>query len=54
MMKNISTPFEIYETKPEQFLNFNGRDWKNIYKTYVQAAKASQVESAKQNPESAQ
>ncbi len=39
-MKQISAIFEIYKTKNEQFLNSNGRDWKQLYRDYVKAAQA--------------
>lgn len=29
-MKQISAIFEIYKTKSEQFLNSNGRNWKQL------------------------
>jgi hypothetical protein len=39
-MNQISVIFEIYKTKAEQFLNANGRNWKEMYKAYTDAAKA--------------
>ncbi len=39
-MKEISAIFEIYKTKCEQFLNNNGRNWRQMYKTYVDKVKA--------------
>ena len=39
-MNQISVIFEIYKTKSEQYLNANGRNWKEMYKTYVDAVKA--------------
>ena len=34
-MKAISQVFEIYKTKCEQYLNTNGRDWRALFKAYV-------------------
>lgn len=34
-MKEISAIFEIYKTKCEQYLNNNGRNWRQLYKAYV-------------------
>ncbi|MGC3957058.1 MAG: DUF3826 domain-containing protein [Verrucomicrobiota bacterium] len=48
-MTQISAIFEIYKTKSEQYLNANGRDWKKLYKTYTDAAKARKAEAAKQS-----
>ena len=42
-MKQISAIFEIYKTKSEQFLNSNGRSWKQLYKTYTDAIKAKKA-----------
>ena len=39
-MNQISAIFEIYKTKSEQYLNSNGRNWREMYKAYVEAAKA--------------
>lgn len=47
-MPQISAIFEIYKTKSEQYLNSNGRDWKQLYKAYSNAAKARKAEAAKQ------
>lgn len=38
-MKQISAIFEIYKTKCEQYLNSNGRNWKQMYSAYVKAQK---------------
>lgn len=38
-MKEISAIFEIYKTKAEQYLNSNGRSWKDLYKAFVQKLK---------------
>ncbi|MFC5282784.1 DUF3826 domain-containing protein [Pedobacter alpinus] len=45
-MKQISAIFEIYKTQAEQYLNNNGRNWRQMYNDYVKKAKA---EKAKQN-----
>jgi len=42
-MKQISAIFEIYKTKSEQYLNNNGRNWKQMYKTYTDAVKAKKA-----------
>jgi hypothetical protein len=34
-MKQISAIFEIYKTKCEQYLNNNGRNWRQLFKAYV-------------------
>ncbi len=34
-MKAISQVFEVYKTKCEQYLNENGRDWRQLFKDYV-------------------
>jgi hypothetical protein len=39
-MKEISAIFEIYKTKCEQYLNSNGRNWHQLFKSYIDAAKA--------------
>jgi hypothetical protein len=38
-MNQISAIFEIYKTKSEQYLNNNGRNWKQMYKEYTDAVK---------------
>lgn len=45
-MKEISAIFEIYKTKCEQYLNSNGRNWKQLFKDYVSKRNA---EKAAQN-----
>jgi hypothetical protein len=45
-MNQISAVFEIYKTKSEQFLNANGRDWKQLYKAYTDAARANKAAEA--------
>jgi hypothetical protein len=47
-MNQISAIFEIYKTKCEQYLNSNGRSWKQLYKAYTDAVKAKKA-SEKQN-----
>ncbi|WP_374163405.1 DUF3826 domain-containing protein [Arcticibacter sp. MXS-1] len=42
-MKQISAIFEIYKTKCEQYLNSNGRNWKQLFKDYVTAQKAKKA-----------
>jgi len=39
-MKQISAIFEIYKTKSEQYLNANGRSWRQLYKDYVNKVRA--------------
>ena len=39
-MKQISAIFEIYKTKCEQYLNENGRNWRQMFKDYVNKRKA--------------
>lgn len=46
-MNEISAIFEIYKTKCEQYLNNNGRNWRQLFKTYVDKVKAEK-EAAKQ------
>jgi len=48
-MKQISAIFEIYKTKCEQYLNSNGRNWHELYKTYTDAVKAKKA-AAQQTP----
>ncbi|MBN2165148.1 MAG: DUF3826 domain-containing protein [Marinilabiliaceae bacterium] len=38
-MKQISAIFEIYKTKCEQYLNGNGRSWRDLYRAYVKKVK---------------
>ena len=46
-MREISAIFEIYKTKCEQYLNNNGRNWREMYKAYVDKVNAEK--KAKQN-----
>ena len=45
-VKEISVIFEIYKTKSEQYLNANGRSWKQLYKDYTAAIKAKKAAQA--------
>lgn len=45
-INQISAIFEIYKTKSEQYLNGNGRNWRQLYKAYVDKVKAEK-EAAK-------
>ncbi len=47
-MKEISAIFEIYKTKCEQYLNNNGRNWRQLYKAYVDRVNAEK-KAQKQN-----
>jgi hypothetical protein len=47
-MKEISAIFEIYKTKCEQYLNNNGRNWRQLYKAYTDKIKAEKEASKKQ------
>jgi hypothetical protein len=42
-MNQISAIFEIYKTKSEQYLNANGRSWKQLYKAYTDSVKAKKA-----------
>lgn len=42
-MNQISAIFEIYKTKSEQFLNANGRNWRQLYQAYTDAVKAKKA-----------
>ena len=46
-MEQISAIFEIYKTKAEQYLNSNGRNWREMYKAYVKKAQAEKAAKAK-------
>jgi hypothetical protein len=37
-MEHISAIFEIYKTKCEQYLNSNGRNWRQLYKDFVKSS----------------
>jgi hypothetical protein len=48
-MNQISAIFEIYKTKCEQYLNSNGRNWRELFKAYVdKRKKEKEQEKAKQ------
>lgn len=47
-MNEISAIFEIYKTKCEQYLNNNGRSWRQLFKTYVDKVKAEKEAAKKQ------
>lgn len=42
-MTQISAIFEIYKTKSEQYLNMNGRNWRDMYRAYTDAIKAKKA-----------
>lgn len=42
-MNQVSAIFEIYKTKSEQYLNNNGRSWRQMYKEYTDALKAKKA-----------
>ena len=42
-MKQISAIFEIYKNKCEQYLNNNGRNWRALFKAYVDGVKAKKA-----------
>ena len=46
-MKEISAIFEIYKTKCEQYLNNNGRNWKQMFKDYVNKRNAEKAAEQK-------
>jgi hypothetical protein len=49
-MNQISAIFEIYKTKCEQYLNSNGRNWRQMYKAYTDKIKAQkEADKKKQN-----
>ncbi|HEY8784595.1 MAG TPA: DUF3826 domain-containing protein [Mucilaginibacter sp.] len=43
-IKQISAIFKIYKTKNEAYLNENGRNWRQLFKNYTDAAKAKKVQ----------
>jgi hypothetical protein len=45
--KQISAIFEIYKTKSEQYLNANGRNWRALFKAYVDEQKAKKAAAGK-------
>lgn len=51
-IRQVSAIFEIYKTKCEQYLNNNGRNWRQLYKAYtdkVKAEKAAEQKKEKTN-----
>jgi hypothetical protein len=46
-MRQISAIFEIYKTKCEQYLNGNGRNWRQLFKAYVDKVKAEKAAGKK-------
>ena len=44
-IKEVSAIFEIYKTKSEQYLNSNGRNWRQLFKAYVDKVKAEKEAS---------
>lgn len=42
-MKQISAIFEIYKTQCEQYLNSNGRDWRQLFRDYVKKRNAEKA-----------
>ena len=49
-MNQISAIFEIYKTKSEQYLNSKGRNWRQLYKAYTDAAKARKAAATTNAP----
>jgi len=47
-MRQVSAIFEIYKTKCEQYLNSNGRNWRQLYKAYTEKVKAQKAEQKKE------
>jgi len=47
-IKEVSAIFEIYKTKCEQYLNSNGRNWRQLYKAYTDKIKAEKEAAKKQ------
>jgi len=45
-MREVSAIFEIYKTKCEQYLNNNGRNWRQLYKAYVDKVNAEKKAKA--------
>ena len=48
-MKAISQVFEIYKTKCEQYLNEHGRDWRALFKAYVDQRNAEKAAAQQQS-----
>ena len=47
-IKEVSAIFEIYKTKCEQYLNNNGRNWRQLYKAFTDKIKAEKEAAKKQ------
>ena len=47
-MKEISAIFEIYKTQAEQYLNNNGRNWRQMYNDYTKKIKAEKAAKKKE------
>lgn len=47
-IREVSAIFEIYKTKCEQYLNNNGRNWRQLFKAYVDKVKAEKAAKNKQ------
>jgi hypothetical protein len=47
-IREVSAIFEIYKTKCEQYLNNNGRNWRQLFKAYVDKVKADKEAAKKQ------
>jgi hypothetical protein len=48
-IKQVSAIFEIYKTKSEQYLNANGRNWRQLYKDFTDKIKAEKEKQNKSN-----
>jgi len=46
-MKQISAIFEIYKTKSEQYLNANGRNWRDMYNAFTKKLKDEKAKKQK-------
>ncbi|MBS1502805.1 MAG: DUF3826 domain-containing protein [Bacteroidetes bacterium] len=46
-VKEMSVIFKIYKTKIEDYLNTHGRDWRKLYKTYVDKVLAQKAAAKK-------
>jgi hypothetical protein len=53
-MNQISAIFEIYKTKSEQYLNSNGRSWKQMYRDYTDKLKAQKAAASQQTAKPSQ
>lgn len=49
-MKLVSAIFDIYKAKSEQYLNANGRNWKQLYSAYVKTEKAKKETTRTNTP----